>query len=510
VAEYTIDSVQDLIDLTLLSGKFAGKLWKDNLFKLTTDLDLTGVDPKGDGTGWWPIGSWNSGDFFNGFFDGQGHIISNMKINRPTEVNQGLFGAVDPVSGADVDSCDDGAVSDDGGNVRITQAGRFGHSKVGMKAIVDFVSIWYENGTYDIIGVNDDYIVLDLPFNHVIPNGVDVSVGQDSSLTDNPIKNLGLVDIDITCKSGAGMIGACLGFGISKGFPVKNCYVTGTIVSSSIGAGFIGQSNNGYFLNCWTDVDVTVVSDSMCYLGGFVGSDSINTDCVNCYSLGKLTHIGDQSSKTRIGGFCGNLHWNLVDYTSSPHCAVTEGVGGKVLLTKSGEFKNTVPGSMYAAVEFNDAKYTDGWYNILDSDDDSILIDLEFNGNIASGVEVDINDATFAQYATNSFWNIETSGVAVDGGAEDEGDAEGKTTAEMKQQATFTNWDFDNDWWITESETYPLLRVFGGAPEPEPEPEPETVVATGDKLLGIDILIDGESAIADELVVTSDNKVIDE
>ena len=48
MAIYTIDTTQDLIDLSLLSGKFEGIIWRDNLFNLTTDLDLTGVDPLGD------------------------------------------------------------------------------------------------------------------------------------------------------------------------------------------------------------------------------------------------------------------------------------------------------------------------------------------------------------------------------------------------------------------------------------------------------------------------------
>jgi hypothetical protein len=54
---------------------------------------------------------------------------------------------------------------------------------------------------------------------------------------------------------------------------------------------------------------------------------------------------------------------------------------------------------------------------------------------------------------TSCFWDIETSGqIESDGGA-------GKTTAEMKQQATFEGWDFANTWDIVENETYPFLRV---------------------------------------------------
>ena len=58
-------------------------------------------------------------------------------------------------------------------------------------------------------------------------------------------------------------------------------------------------------------------------------------------------------------------------------------------------------------------------------------------------------------------WDMEVSGqgsMCVNAG---EGcDAEGDTTAEMTQQATFVNWDFVETWDIRENQTYPFLRVF--------------------------------------------------
>ena len=53
----------------------------------------------------------------------------------------------------------------------------------------------------------------------------------------------------------------------------------------------------------------------------------------------------------------------------------------------------------------------------------------------------------------DGFWDVETSGQATSsrGGT-------GKTTAEMMQQSTFTNWDFTNTWDIVEGETYPFFR----------------------------------------------------
>ncbi|MCK4521515.1 MAG: hypothetical protein KAU20_02995, partial [Nanoarchaeota archaeon] len=52
----------------------------------------------------------------------------------------------------------------------------------------------------------------------------------------------------------------------------------------------------------------------------------------------------------------------------------------------------------------------------------------------------------------NSFWDTETSGQGSSAGGT------GKTTVQMKQEATFTNWNFSTIWNITENVTYPFLQ----------------------------------------------------
>jgi subtilisin-like proprotein convertase family protein len=58
----------------------------------------------------------------------------------------------------------------------------------------------------------------------------------------------------------------------------------------------------------------------------------------------------------------------------------------------------------------------------------------------------------YAGGVVNSFWDIQTSGWTTSAGGL------GKTTVEMKQKATFTNWDFNTVWDIVEGQTYPYLR----------------------------------------------------
>ena len=59
-------------------------------FVLGDDIDLSAYQ---SGTGWTPIGDYstNSSYVFKGTFDGNGHVITNLKINNPTKNYQGLF-----------------------------------------------------------------------------------------------------------------------------------------------------------------------------------------------------------------------------------------------------------------------------------------------------------------------------------------------------------------------------------------------------------------------------------
>jgi hypothetical protein len=58
----------------------------------------------------------------------------------------------------------------------------------------------------------------------------------------------------------------------------------------------------------------------------------------------------------------------------------------------------------------------------------------------------------YAAAHTDLFWNTETTGISL------AGVGTGKTTAQMKQQATFINWNFSTVWTIDEGNSFPKLR----------------------------------------------------
>ena len=71
------------------------------------------------------------------------------------------------------------------------------------------------------------------------------------------------------------------------------------------------------------------------------------------------------------------------------------------------------------------------------------------------------------------YWDIQTSLYTTSLGGI------GKTTAQMKQEATFVDWDFTNIWDITEGVEYPSLTMEFA----EPQPAGPTAVSSAGKLL---------------------------
>jgi cysteine-rich repeat protein len=95
----------------------------------------------------------------------------------------------------------------------------------------------------------------------------------------------------------------------------------------------------------------------------------------------------------------------------------------------------------------------------------------------------------------NSFWDIQTSGRSASAGGT------GKTTAQMMQQATYSEWDFTNTWTITEEVTYPQLQWQLAAAPPEPNLIQNSTGGTVEDQ-GITVTIPQGSLGTTELLVT--------
>lgn len=78
-------------------------------------------------------------------------------------------------------------------------------------------------------------------------------------------------------------------------------------------------------------------------------------------------------------------------------------------------------------------------------------------------------NAPYRTIITNCFWDTQTSGRTTTAGTSATGIPQGKTSAEMKTQSTFTDWDFENVWYMDDVTGYPALKTFSDLPTSKKE-----------------------------------------
>jgi hypothetical protein len=95
-ASFTVSTADELAGLALIVNGAAEGVARDGFsgktVRLTQSIDLSKYD------NWMPIGNYGAearDNIFSGTFDGGGHVISGLVIDRPDADYQGLFGCVD-------------------------------------------------------------------------------------------------------------------------------------------------------------------------------------------------------------------------------------------------------------------------------------------------------------------------------------------------------------------------------------------------------------------------------
>jgi len=160
-----------------------------------------------------------------------------------------------------------------------------------------------------------------------------------------------------------------------------------------------------------------------------------------------------------VGGLVGDNHYGTVTQSYSMCFVGGENYVGGLVGTNDGGTVNQSY-SMGAVFASTDSSYVGG---LVGKNTGTISQSYSMGlvaGNYTVGGLVGWNDSTVIQ----SYWDINTSGQSSSAGGE------GKTTAQMKQQATYVGWDFTTVWDIEENVTYPYLRALG-----QPVPPPAVV-----------------------------------
>ncbi|SNR25931.1 PKD domain-containing protein [Halorubrum vacuolatum] len=190
---------------------------------LRNDINATETEDWNDGAGFEPIGS--SGSPFTGTFDGRGHVIEGLTIDRPDESNVGLFGYADQTTIQ---------------NVRLENASIVGDDRTGGIA-----------GTVDEPQSADSF---------VMNTSVEGTIESTSGLYAG-----GIVAFATGGGSGQSAYGPVL--------DEENRF-SGEITGDQYVGGLLGRSNFG------TEMGVGYVEDAMVdgneYVGGLVGFSSFN------------------------------------------------------------------------------------------------------------------------------------------------------------------------------------------------------------------------------------------
>ncbi|SOC12779.1 hypothetical protein SAMN05880501_10750 [Ureibacillus xyleni] len=177
----------------------------------------------------------------------------------------------------------------------------------------------------------------------------------------------------------------------------------------------------------------------------------------SCYTSG-IVNIGNRANS--VGGFIGVARTQAVKNCYSL-CEVTSGrdLSRKYNLSVAGFIGNFRLGTItncYYAGKVN-------WK--LDNPDEQQqqLMSLWVGGLISGPVSTNSNDVI----VVNSYYDREVVGFT----HTDNGKGESRSTHEMKQQATFENWNFNTIWGIDENESYPyFIKVIRAKMKSTPFP----------------------------------------
>ena len=234
-------------------------------FILMNDLDFSGhtydSDPVENDKGWLPIGSEHySSTGLSGSFDGKGHVIRNLFINRP-----GYSGLFEKIVAP-------GSIKNLGLESLIIIGTSTGGGLVGVVDIGGIVTSCYSSG-------------------QVTGSSVGGLIGS----------NQGIVT---SCYSSADVTGTSFfvgGFAGSSAGQIISCHSTGAVTGSTWAGGFVGFVN-GEITSSYSTGDVIANGPNLSSVGGFAGGVQGQGEITSSYSTGDII-----ASASHVGGFAGSV-----------------------------------------------------------------------------------------------------------------------------------------------------------------------------------------------------------
>lgn len=253
-------------------------------FRLTANIDLAGYlssggDGYNEGAGWVPIGE--DMDEFTGHFDGNGHTISGLYINRPTGDHVGLFGII-------------------AGQATVKNLGLLGVNVGGGYNVGGLAGSIASGGQIENCYVTGAVM------------GKDYHIGGLTGNNYGTITNCYAVSAVTSDESDCSGVGGLVGGNFGT---ISACYaadsVTCNVSENVMAIGGLSGFNMGSISNCYA----TSTVKGGIGVGGLTGTNCApngnKTGTINyCYATGAVTGI------TYVGGLAG-ANTNLDSYTGT-------------------------------------------------------------------------------------------------------------------------------------------------------------------------------------------------
>lgn len=422
----------------------------DAHYQLGADIDASDTDEYNDGDGFAPIGS-DDETAFTGSFDGDGHTITGLTIDRPNSLWVGLFGYVDSAEIHDVTL----ANSTISGEEWVGELA----GEVGDNSTITDVSV---GGTVDgtehvggLVGgiglAGDDSAITDVTASGTVNGSTRVGglVGYQS--VHGSVQNAEVTSITVT---GETTVGGLVGYNSDT---VKAVTASGTVDGGNETGGLVGSNEalNGEIIDATATTGVTGTNhvgglvggngdrdgdelakirnasahgtvDGQNYVGGFVGT--------NVGTIEEATATGTVTGDRLVGGFAGQ-NGNVWNEESSILATKAVGavtgearVGGHVGLNR-----RTVQNSFAAG---------------------KVTATGASGGFVATNAVSPLASADAEATANESYWDTEATGQSTSAG-----DVTGLTTAEMTGETALANMtDLFDFYWQSQADGYPVLK----------------------------------------------------
>jgi hypothetical protein len=259
---------------------------------------------------------------------------------------------------------------------------------------------------------------------------------------------------------------------------VKDLTLTAADVRGEMTVGILAGYNRGVIRNC----DVDGYAYALSGVGGMCGTNGSTGTIASCRLTGQVASIWD------AGGLVSGNGGKITACQSSGTVAAEYEVAGGLAAVNAGTISSCCS---HASVRTRHAAGGLVAYNTIGDTygaPPGEILDSYADGAVAGWLEIGglagINLGTIRRcYAAGSvspadnaggliglqeseyhptvvehcYWDVETSGLQTSAAGT------GRTTAQMKQQASFMGWDFVKTWTICEGRDYPRLRWEGGS-----------------------------------------------